>query len=311
VAQLQAITTMARDGIQPEKTIIFLATGSEESGSELGSKWILANHADLVQRFELVLTEGGVVEAITHEEVKFWGIEFAQKWFSDGSACSADPERLEQLQVDLTEISDSNYDLRLTPEVEEFLGAYAESRGSKQTQEILREIRSALDHPDQFSKLPPYLKSLFRDEVATFEVEPDPEGGYCMRIIMHLLPGSDWQEAKTRLVPEWATSGVSLTLEPPSGGGHGSPADHPAMAVLNNAVREFHPQAQVGPYFLPWSATDSRFFRQVGIPSYGFSPFLIFATDTFRRDTLNERIDLQGFVRGVELYESAVRKLVG
>jgi acetylornithine deacetylase/succinyl-diaminopimelate desuccinylase-like protein len=61
VAQLQAITKMARSGIQPEKSIIFLATGSEETGSELGSKWILANHSDLARRFELVLTEGGVV----------------------------------------------------------------------------------------------------------------------------------------------------------------------------------------------------------------------------------------------------------
>ena len=58
-------------------------------------------------------------------------------------------------------------------------------------------------------------------------------------------------------------------------------------------------------------ASRRRFFRQAGIPSYGFSPFLIFATDTFRRDTLNERIDIQGFIRGVELYERAVRKLAG
>ena len=311
VAQLQAITEMARSGKQPEKTIIFLATGSEETGSELGSKWIIANHPNLLERLDVVLTEGGVVEAISHEEIKFWGIEFAQKWFGDGSACSENRQRLEQLRVDLTEISETNMDLRLTPEVEEFLDAYASSRANKQTQQILKDIRSALDHPDQFASLPAYLKSLFRDEVAAFEVEEDEQGGYCMRIILHLLPGSDFAAAKSRLLPDWATSGVSLTMEAPGGAGHGSPTDHPAMKVLIEAVQELYPQATVGPYFLPWSATDARFFRQAEIPSYGFSPFLIFVTDTFRRDTLNERIDLQGFVRGVELYERTVRKLAG
>ena len=81
------------------------------------------------------------------------------------------------------------------------------------------------------------------------------------------------------------------------------------MKVLIDSVLEVYPQATVGPYFLPWSATDARFFRLANIPSYGFSPFLIFATDTFRRDTLNERIDIQGFVRGVDLYQRAIRKL--
>lgn len=311
VAQLQAITEIARQGHRPQKSIIFLASGSEESGSNLGSKWILANHPDLVDRLDVVLTEGGVVEAISHEEIKFWGIEFSQKWFANGSVCSSSEARLEQVRSDLDEISETNFELRLTSEVQDFLDAYADSRSSEETQQILKDIRSAMEHPDHFYSLPTYLKSLFRDETATFEIEPDPEGGFCMPIILHLLPGSDLEDAKSRLLPEWAVAGVSLTVEPPGGAGHGSPPEHPAMQILVDSVRETYPQATVGPYFLPWSATDARFFRQAGIPSYGFSPFLIFATDTFRRDTLNERIDIQGFVRGVELYQLAVRKLAG
>jgi hypothetical protein len=101
VAQLQAITRLARDGIRPAKSIIFLASGSEESGSNLGSQWILANHPELVNRMQVVLTEGGVVEAITHEEIKFWGIEFGQKWFANGSVCSSSEARLLEVRRDL------------------------------------------------------------------------------------------------------------------------------------------------------------------------------------------------------------------
>ena len=60
---------------------------------------------------------------------------------------------------------------------------------------------------------------------------------------------------------------------------------------------------------LALAATDARFFRQAGIPAYGFSPFVIFSTDTFRKDLANERIGLPGYVMGVDLYREAVARL--
>ncbi len=309
IAQLLTIKEMAGSGVKPEKSVIFLASGSEEVGSDLGSKWIMETHPQLVERFSLVLTEGGVVEAVTHEDIKYWGIEFAQKQFAVGEACADRRERLDDFRADVDELSESNLDLRLTPEVDRFLSSYAGSRDSRETQQILRDLDAALHDPQRFKRLPPYLKSLFRDETATFDVEADPDGGFKMRFILHLLPGSDFQATRERLVPDWTTHGLSISLAPPVGADHGSPLDHPYFEDLIAVVRESYPQATVGPYFLAWSATDARFFRRGDIPAFGFSPFLIFATDTFRRDTLNERIDLQGFVNGVNLYKRVVYKL--
>ena len=70
------------------------------------------------------------------------------------------------------------------------------------------------------------------------------------------------------------------------------------------------PDAPSGPFFLPWTATDSRFVRAHGIPSYGFSPFLIFNTDTLAVGQPNERLGLWGYVQGVELYSEVIRSLV-
>ena len=309
IAQLEAIADLASQDRRPQKSIVFLASGSEEVGSDLGTKWILANQPALRERLSFVLTEGGVVEAVSHDEIKFWGTEFAQKWFAYGWACHQSRERLEQLRIDLETISGSNHELRMTPEVREFLVAYAGSRGSEETRQALEDLQAAVSHPDRFASLPPYLKSLFRDETATFDIEPDPEGGFRLRIILHLLPGSDFEHVKQTLLPSWVTTGVSLVMNPPVGAGFGSPIDHPTFEILVEALQEAHPQATVGPYFLVWSATDARFFRQANIPAYGFSPFLIFATDSFRRDTFNERMDLRGYVEGVDLYKRIVRRL--
>jgi acetylornithine deacetylase/succinyl-diaminopimelate desuccinylase-like protein len=78
---------------------------------------------------------------------------------------------------------------------------------------------------------------------------------------------------------------------------------------MERAIRERYPDTVVGPYFLPWTATDSRFYRAAGIPSYGFSPFLITVTDTMGIARANERMPMPGFVQGVAIYRQLVREL--
>ena len=54
---------------------------------------------------------------------------------------------------------------------------------------------------------------------------------------------------------------------------------------IEETLSDQYPGVPAGPYFLPWTATDARFFRTQGVPVYGFSPFLIMNTDTLARWT--------------------------
>ena len=309
VAQLHALLALVASGRQPERSVIFLATGSEEVGSELGTRWVLARHPELVSRFWAVLTEGGIVEPVTREEIKYWGVEFAHKRFAEGWVCSGRREPLETLHEYLGEHRGS-VDAVLTPEVAAFAGHYAPSRQHRGYRRRMADLAATVDHPSRVAELPPYVAAMLRNEVVALPVQEDPGGGYRMKLIIRLLPGVELDSVLPELLPEWATHGLALTVRPARGTAHGSPLDHPAYTGLVEAIEESYPAAVVGPYFLPWNATDSRFFRAAGIPSYGFSPFLIFATDTFRVDATNERIGLPGFVDGVALYVRAVERLV-
>jgi acetylornithine deacetylase/succinyl-diaminopimelate desuccinylase-like protein len=62
--------------------------------------------------------------------------------------------------------------------------------------------------------------------------------------------------------------------------------------------------------FLPWTATDSRFFRAHGIPSYGFTPFQVLTSDALRVGGAGERIALPAYVEGVAIYRELLRRLV-
>ena len=309
IVQLLAMKQIKASGRKPTKSIIFLATGSEEVGSELGTRWILEQHPELRDRFWAVLTEGGVVEPTSRTDIKYWGIEFGQKQFATGYLCAATRQQLEELGQQISIWRDDVEELLLTPEVEVFASAYASSRDRDIYRAALEDPhRAILDEPG-FRQLPAYLQSQFRNEIVPFKPEPDPGGGFRMKVLFHLLPGQSLEEARYRLLPEWLLGGVSFTLGPALGANGGSPVDHSVFTDLVAEVGIAYPDTLVGPYFLPWSATDSRFFRRSGIPAYGFSPFLVFSTDTFRVDGRNERLSLPGYMTGFELYLHAVRRI--
>jgi hypothetical protein len=49
----------------------------------------------------------------------------------------------------------------------------------------------------------------------------------------------------------------------------------------------------------------------VGVPSYGFTPFLLLTPDTLHVDNVNERLALHGYRIGVDLYAGLLQRLAG
>jgi len=58
IAQLEAFLAVEKSGRRPARSLIFLATSSEETGSDLGTRRILKTHPELIDRFWAVLTKG-------------------------------------------------------------------------------------------------------------------------------------------------------------------------------------------------------------------------------------------------------------
>jgi len=311
IAQLEAFLDLKRSGVPLERSVIFLATSSEETGSHLGVRRILKTRPELVSRFWAVLTEGGVVEAVSREEVKYWGIEFAQKRVMEAFVCSTSKERLDDLRADLLAVNERRLDLSVpivNPEILTFTNAYAPSRGSSFNRERLADPEAMFMNGWAWSQLPEYMRSIFVDEAYPRDVVEVAEGQFELKINILLRSGSDGNRAHEELLMPWV-HGLEVSIGEPIGPPHGSSPSHPLFASLARKVKETYPSASVGPYMLPWSVTDARFFRDAGIPAYGFSPFLILNTDTLQVDQPNERMSIPGFVGGVDLYREVVRSI--
>nr|HRC88251.1 M20/M25/M40 family metallo-hydrolase [Thermoanaerobaculia bacterium] len=307
---------LKRSGKPLSRSVIFLATGTEEVGSDLGTRWVLAQHPEIGKRAWGFLTEGGVVETRAANEVKYWGIEFVQKHFVDVTVCGPSQEQLEGLRTELLEERDqlspeTSFQATSTPELEAFLTHYGPTRDSERLRAILARPRQLHLDGVAYSELPPYLRAFFRDEAIPFPVKEIAAGDYSMLIKMHLLPGADTEEVLARLLPPWKRAGLSVAVHDEHSADHGSPLDHPIYRSLEEELQKAFPDRPVGPQFLPYTATDSRWVRAAGIPAYGFSPFLVFSSETFRIGLPNERISLPAFLKGCEIYLRAVQQLVG
>jgi acetylornithine deacetylase/succinyl-diaminopimelate desuccinylase-like protein len=310
IAQLESMISLQKSGRRLKRSVMFLATGGEEYGSFLGTQWILREHPELVHRMWAVLTEGGTVEARTRSDIKYWGTEFAQKHFVDVSICAAEKQPLQDLRALIDrEVRATTTDLSLVPEVREFLPYYAASRDSRELKGLLENPERLLADTRSFKRLPPYVQSMFRNETVPIQIRPADGGGWELDLKLHLLPGVSLESVRSKLLPEWMTHGFAVRWSELPTALHGSPIHHPVLDAVAAEVVSHHPGAVAGPMLLAWTATDSRYFRRAGIPSYGFSPFLIMNTDTLQVDAANERMALPGFVDGVGLYIDLVRRL--
>jgi acetylornithine deacetylase/succinyl-diaminopimelate desuccinylase-like protein len=306
VAQLVALRRLLESGKPLRRSILFLATSSEEHGSDLGLLWLLHAHPELTERFGVFLTEGGAVEARSPEDIKYWGTETSQRRYVIATFCSAHRERLERLREDIALAEPRP---RLTRAVRQFLTAYAPHRDAPAIRALLAAPERLVQDVEAFAGLPRYLRSLFLNEAFPQAVEPAPGGGFQLEVRLLLLPGVTLEEGRSELLPDWMFSGVSASFRESSALTEGTSADDSTFAAMESVLRQRFPAAGIGPWLPDGSITDARFVRPLGVPAYGFSPFPVLSTDTLHIGRPDELIDLPGFVHGVEIYSELLARL--
>lgn len=314
VAQLLAAARLVESGRTPERSVILLATAGEERGSDLGTRWLLSQHPELVERFAVVLTEGGAVEGRAMDDLKYWGTEFVQKRLVRVYLCNGSREPLARLEEELQVPGGVHGEPELVPEVERFLGSYAPTRDSQRFQRLLAEPEELLRNRVAFESLPYYLRSFFVNEASPQGLREMPDGTWVLRIHLSLLPGADPERVLDDLLPRWFRFGNATRVQVEPSAAHGSALDHWAYQALDRLMAERYPDTPHGPLVLPTTLTDARFFRRAGIPTYGFTPFPVLTPEVVQLrywGTVNERMALPGYVEGVDLYAELLDRLVG
>ena len=134
-----------------------------------------------------------------------------------------------------------------------------------------------------------------------------------IQVDVRTLPGETAEETRAMLQDALGdlSDAVEIAEDNPFESG-ASPMDTPLWDVLSKVTRAIIPEAETVP-FLIVGATDARYFRKLGVTSYGYGllseriPFNEFA-QMFHGD--NERVDQESLRLSTELWEQTARALL-
>lgn len=313
IIELEAMLMLKRSGVTLDRDIIFIGTPDEEVGGEYGAGWFKKNHADLVKDAEFLLNEGFAVDADANGKAIYWGIDVAEKnplWLkltAKGNAGHASmpqvnsaPNRLVRA---LNRLVNSPVELTVLPVVQQYFRDIAPI-APKELQPIYQNLSEASKNPRSVELLMdnPQKASMLRNTVSLTVMK----AGYKTNVI----PAEAVAELDCRLLPsvdpDKFTEEIKRKLDDPSieisrlewESAEASPADTEVFAALKRVAAKENPPVPVVPVIVGWF-TDSHWFRELGIHSYGFMPTETTPELLASVHGKNERIPLTYLTNGV------------
>ncbi len=329
IAEVAAMIDLKRRGAKLRRSVILLAVPGEETGGIEGTAFALERYPELFRDIDLVLNEGGSNRVTPEGRVGWWGIEVAQKrplWLRvqahgrGGHAAGLQPfSAAHQLIEALARVLALPPTYRVTPPVRAYLAALAPLHGGA-FGDTLAHIDRAITPQGPREALLPGMASLFLDTVQITVLRGSQQinvipAAASADIDVRLLPDTDAAQFLAR-VRSALGAGVEaeVLLGAPVGAASSATSDDyttlaRALGTETPAGQSFGPHAPVVPAFIA-GFTDSRYFRERGIPAYGISPFALPGEALRGIHGPDERIPLAELDRGTARLRRVVAALV-
>ncbi len=323
--QIVTLIGLARAGFPLERDLIVAAFADEEMGSGLGSRWIAAEHPELV-RAEYALSEvGGYTLHFAGQ--RFYPIMVAEKGFvwleltASGDPGHGSMPSRNNAVLQLARAADrlGRRPLRFaaTPQMQAFVAGLAEN-----LPEPKATIVRSLLHPIPFRLLGRALfpnartadafSAMLHDTAAPTRLAGGEQ--------INQIPTTVRAWVDCRILPGQTTDGLVELVRKRIGPeidirviAEGAPVvtegDDPLLRAMQRAVSELDPGSHALTNLLT-GFTDAKPLAALGVRTYGFSPLVLppeinFAA-LFHGD--DERIPIAGFRRGFHVFAGMVKE---
>jgi acetylornithine deacetylase/succinyl-diaminopimelate desuccinylase-like protein len=314
-----------REGYVPERDIVVVLSTDEEisDSKELGITWLLKHHRGLLDA-ELALNEGGEIAYRngTPISVNVQTSEKAPTGFllevkNPGGHASV-PRRenaIYRLAAGLTRLAAFEFPLHLTETTRQWL----ERAAAAEDPSVAADMRAVAARGDAAAAARLSTRPFFNAQLRTTCVATMLTAGHASnalpqtaqaRLNCRLLPGERVDDVAATLVRVIADDQISITSTWREAGENvASPVDPRVMSVIERLSAEYWPGVPVAPK-METGATDGRFLRGAGIPTYGHSGFRA-DIDDIREHGKDERMSVASFYQGTEYLHRFVRLLAG
>lgn len=275
---------------QPARDIIFLATSSEESGSETGLLWLAGTHwKDIAPGYALnegggiIRSEGQAPLVFAEAATKMYmDIKMTAKGEASHSSIPVSNNAVYTLSQALSKIANYNPPARLTPTAETFFKTIL----PRQTQDGQTTLQLLFaDDPDQQQAAAevmaqdPFFRSQLKNTLTPTELSARTDAGATSAaatalINARLLPGTDPDELLADLAQLFAdTPDISLEIldRPQTPAAPAMDGADPLFASISATAKRLLPGAVTVPGMSP-ASSDSEFLRRQGVITYGLGP---------------------------------------
>lgn len=313
MTQFAAFIALHRAGIPLNRDVLFVATADEEAGGLFGAGWLVENMPEVFEGVGTLLNESGS-GTISEDGTIVFDIEVTQKvpvWIrlsavdtpGHGSyprTTSAVTRILDALQA----IRENPFPARIVPAVDDFFKGLSETVGSPYA-ENYADMAAAIQKEGYLAELQaeaPWLHALTRDTCSITRFDASNK--------INVVSPAAWAEVDCRMLPDRPASefiadmraiieGTGVELEVIMAFSPAvSSTDDILYQSMETLLNERYPDAKIIPG-VSTGFTDSHFFRDLGIPSFGFTP-TIFGEDDFSGVHGNdERIPVAAYQQGV------------
>jgi acetylornithine deacetylase/succinyl-diaminopimelate desuccinylase-like protein len=310
ICQLLAFARLQKDGVKPERDIIYLATCDEEVGGQYGVEYMLKN-VDELRNASFVLSEGGCImdeDGCLHAQVSVAEKKLSQFTIrakgtgGHGSMPHSDSANEKVLRAANAIIS-HQWPFKQTSIVSTYLNGILKNEKGKGF--VFNNLKQALKNKQfrSFVSDNPVYNALLRNTVTPTILE----GGEKVNVI----PAESSISFDARLLPTQSHDHFFKKIEKlagkdvkvvPVGTGKSDPLtsgyNTQYFKGIKKAVTNLIGPIPVLP-FLTTGATDLRYFRNLGIPAYGFFPITLTNEELFRMHGKNERISIVALKQGL------------
>ena len=313
ILHLATFLALHRSRTPLNRDVVFMATADEEAGGFFGAGWLVENRPELFENIGVLLNEGGgggVVEG----QVQF-GVEVTQKvpyWLrvsATGEPGHGSRPQVSYASLELIEALDNlrrhEFEARLIPAVDEHFKGMAE-RHPEPWRSRFRDFAAVIGEPGVLRELQIYnpgLHTLTRNTCSITRFEGSGK--------INVVSPEVWAELDCRLLPDQdpdeglselrGVLGTDVEIDVQMGFTPAvSTTDTDLYRTVRDVTLETFPDASFVPQ-VQGGFTDSHFFRDLGIVSYGYSATATPMEDAAGVHGNNERVTEENVRRGVEM----------
>jgi acetylornithine deacetylase/succinyl-diaminopimelate desuccinylase-like protein len=322
---------LKREGFAPDRDLILALTADEEGGFYNGADWLAKEHRDWIDAEYCINLDGGEFEKDKGKRL-LAGVQASEKVYADYQFESLNPgghsslpspdNAIYHLAGALGRLQTFSFPLEINDITRNYFAKTAKLSMGQLASDLAAGAKQPPDHAaiERLSANPYYNSLLHTTCVATLLT-----GGHAPNALpqmaranvnCRIFPGEDPEEVRKTLakvagdpkvavtvVPEKTADGklIPLVSVPPS------PLLPELMGALEKTLATVWPGLPVVPT-MSTGATDGKFLRIAGIPTYGIA-CMFFEIDDTRAHGKDERVGVQDFYDGVEFNYKFIREL--